>query len=220
MAPRRDTPDLILDTSLALFNRLGEPNVTTNLIADEAGISPGNLYYHFRHKEDIVQALFKTFAEELAPLIEVSADTGIDAESLWFRLHLIFELKGRYRFVYRNISDIAGRMPEIERALRALFLREQKAVAVLLDGMTSARVMEADPRQRAMLTDQLMLTLTYWIPFADLFDPRGAEDGSAQVRAIARVFLLALPYLRAPWRRQAEALAEAYLARLSPRYPG
>lgn len=211
---RRDTHELILSTSLALFNDLGEPNVTTNLIADEAEISPGNLYYHFRHKQDIVQALFNLFAQELVPLIDLTGEQGIDPESLWFRLHVIFELKGRYRFVYRNISDISLRMPDIEKALRALFLRERKAVTALLQGLAEAGVLEASPMQRAMLRDQLMMTLTYWIPFADIFDPRGAEDGSAQVRAIARTFLLALPYLEQPWRDETERLAAAYLAEL------
>lgn len=211
---RRDTRELILSTSLALFNDLGEPNVTTNLIADEADISPGNLHYHFRRKQDVVQVLFNRLSQELVPLIEVSGEGGIDTESLWFRLHLVFELKGRYRFVYRNISDIAERMPDIETAVRALFLRERNAVTALLNGLATAGVVQADPVQRTMLRDQLMLTLTYWIPFSYLFDPHGADNGSAQVRAIADVFLLALPYLQQPWQDEAERLAADYLARL------
>ncbi len=105
-------------------------------------------------------------------------------------------------------------MPAIEKALRGLFAREQAAVTALFEGLRRAGVLRADSGQRAMLTDQIMLTLTYWIPFADLFDPSGAEDGSAQVRAIARVFLLALPYLNEPWRTETESLAAAYLARI------
>ena len=213
--PRRDTRELILSTSLDLFNSLGEPNVSTNLIADQAEISPGNLYYHFKHKQDIVQALFSRFAEALVPLIETSEVSQIDAETLWFRLHMVFELKGQYRFIYRNIFDISSRMPAIGKALRALFQREEQAVIVLLRGLASNGVLEADPYQQAMLLEQIMMTFTYWIPFAEQFDPQGARNGDAQVRAIARVFLLLVPYLHAPWNDEADHLAAAYLESLA-----
>ena len=39
-APRR-TAERILEVTLELFNRFGEPNVSTTLISAELGISPG-----------------------------------------------------------------------------------------------------------------------------------------------------------------------------------
>jgi len=50
----------ILETALAMFNKLGEPSVATS-VAFEAGISPDNLYYHYHTKEAIVADLFAKF---------------------------------------------------------------------------------------------------------------------------------------------------------------
>ena len=207
---RRDTRELILQTSLALFNEQGEPNVTTNQIADEADISPGNLHYHFRRKQDIVEELFTRFAEIVVPLFEVPDSGPSDPEALWFRVHLIIEAKGQFRFIYRNLSDISERMPQVDRALRALVSREEKAILGLLLGLESNGALMVTDAQRMMLFEQVLLTFTYWIPFADQFDPDGMASGAAQVRAIARIFLLLVPYLQGDWQSGVESLAADY----------
>ena len=57
MAPPK-TRDRIVEASLELFNAQGERSVTTNHIAAHLGMSPGNLYYHFRNKQAIIALLF------------------------------------------------------------------------------------------------------------------------------------------------------------------
>ncbi|MBO0217341.1 helix-turn-helix transcriptional regulator, partial [Vibrio sp. Vb2880] len=52
------TRDKIVYAALELFNQHGERNITTNHIADHIEISPGNLYYHFRNKQEILREIF------------------------------------------------------------------------------------------------------------------------------------------------------------------
>lgn len=208
---RRNTRELILTTSLELFNQYGEPNVTTNQIADEADISPGNLYYHFRSKDDIVLELFKRFLVRFQPLVEPSDEPLLEAEDLWFQLHLSFELKGEFRFLYRNLADLSARIPNFDRAMRGLLQRERAAAWNSLNGLEQAGVLDIDAHQKEMLTDSILLALTYWIPFSELFEPDGLLNPSAQTRAIARVLLSVTPHFREPERSQFTDLAYQYL---------
>lgn len=209
---KRNTRELILQTSLLLFNELGEPNVTTNHIADEADISPGNLYYHFHSKQDIILDLFKRFAVRLEPLIDVPESSGLEAQDLWLQLHLSFELKGHYRFLYRNFADIASRIPDLNRAFRGLFRRERQAASSLISSLEQQGTMRISAVEKDLLLDNLMLALIYWIPFADLLTPHGLENGNIQVRAIAGVLQMVTPYLEQPERDHFAELTAHYLS--------
>lgn len=212
---RRNTRELILETSLGLFNEFGEPNVTTNHIADEADISPGNLYYHFRSKNDIVLELFKRFLVRFQPLIDIPEDVLLQPEDLWIQLHLSFELKSEYRFIYRNMADLTARVPDLERALRGLLQRERKAAWNSLTGLEQAGALQIETHEKQLLADSILLSLTYWIPFAELTEPGRLDDSQAQVVAIARVLQLVTPWLRQPQQDQFRALALAYLTHSS-----
>ena len=73
------TRDKIASTALLLFNQKGERNITTNHIAAELAISPGNLYYHFKNKEEIIGEIFESYSVEL---IESFAPVNLEEDTL------------------------------------------------------------------------------------------------------------------------------------------
>ena len=103
------TRDRILLTSLQLFNEHGEPRITTNHIADELDISPGNLYYHFRSKDEIISLLFQQFERRMEAALQTPERRVPNMEDMWLYLHLVFESIWEYRFLYRDLDNILSR---------------------------------------------------------------------------------------------------------------
>lgn len=104
-----NTKDKIIQTSISLFNEHGERAISTNHIASSLGMSPGNLYYHFKNKEDIVRHIFALYRDHLSTHFK-PVDKGDDAfEHLGPYLDSLFELMWRYHFFYDNLGDILAR---------------------------------------------------------------------------------------------------------------
>src|SRR6478672_8572195 len=133
-APRR-TRERILELSLRLFNEFGEPNITTTVIAEEMNISPGNLYYHFRNKDDIVNSIFAQFEAEIVRMLNVPAGRRTNMEDVWTYLHLMLELIWRYRFFYRDLNDLLSRNRTLELQFKAILDHKNKIARQLCEDL-------------------------------------------------------------------------------------
>ena len=138
------TRDRILECALQLFNHKGEPNVSTMEVANEMGISPGNLYYHFHGKEPLVLGLFERFQNELAPLLDPPADAQLKPEDYWLFLHLIIERMAHYRFLFQDLSNLAGRLPKLAKGIRNLLTALKRTLASLLARLKAAGQLVSD----------------------------------------------------------------------------
>jgi len=188
------TRDRILDASLELFNQEGLAGVSTHRIAAELGISPGNLHYHFRTKELIVNWLFRRFEDRLAPCIAANA-TVTALDDLWLSLHLTFEAIDEYRFVYRDIEYLLKEFPELEARAHSLTTRNLLAAKALCAGLATAGVIDASTEDVEMLALQIVFSTTCWFSFKRLTPPQKAPaHGPAALAAYYTLTLLS-PYV-------------------------
>ena len=214
-APRR-TAERILEVTLALFNRFGEPNVSTTLISAELGISPGNLYYHYPAKDELINALLERYEKSLGELL--GASEGVrDVEDAWFFMHTLFERIWEYRFLYRDLNDLLSKNRKLETHFQRIIDNKTRAVKTMLASMTLHRAMSMDSRQTEPTATSMVVVLTYWLSFEYVRNPRHAlEPENAQtalLRGAHHVLNLLIPYLEPVQRLHLQALVDAYTSR-------
>jgi AcrR family transcriptional regulator len=216
-APRR-TAERILEVTLELFNRFGEPNVSTTLISSELNISPGNLYYHYPAKEELINKLFDRYEQALVELLNAS-DGVRDVEDAWFFMHTLFELIWKYRFLYRDLNDLLSKNRRLETHFQAVLKNKTRAIRAMLDGMSRAGAVSIDVRELEPTSESMVVVLTYWLSFEYVRDPRRAlEPESAQaalLRGAHHVLNLLAPYLETGQRMHLLGLVSAYSQRAS-----
>jgi AcrR family transcriptional regulator len=213
--PPRRTRERILEQSLRLFNEHGEPHVTTSAIADEMNISPGNLYYHFRNKDDIVNALFEQYERDMDALLALPTERRADVEDAWLFLHLLFETIWRHRFVYRDLSDLLTRNRRVELRFKGILERKTRAARQLCDGLAAAGQLRATDFEVDALATNMVVVATWWLSYEYVRNARRFGDADWQAAALARgafqVLALTGAYLAGDARALFERLAREYL---------
>jgi AcrR family transcriptional regulator len=212
--PRR-TAERILEVTLDLFNRFGEPNVSTTVISAELGISPGNLYYHYPAKDELINSLFDRYQKALVELLR-AADDVRHVEDAWLFFHMLFELIWQYRFLYRDLNDLLSKNRRLEMQFQRVLAAKEQAVRTVLEGLVLGSAVRIDRRDARPMATAMVVVLTYWLSYEYVRDPRHALEpgvaGTALLRGAAHVLGLLSPYLEPDARTHLHQLAQSYLA--------
>jgi AcrR family transcriptional regulator len=205
----RNTRERILEASLTLFNDQGEPNVTTNHIADELEISPGNLYYHFRNKDDIIEQLFALYEERIDRALVQPEGRLPNLEDIWLQLHLVYECIWDYRFLYRDLVDILSRNRKLRMHFGRILKRATDNAQEVMRGLVQAGVMRASADEIQATATNILVIATFWLNYSGV---RGERDEQESIRlGIHQVMMLIAPFLRDAERLHLHTLSQAYV---------
>ena len=204
------TKERIIHVSLELFNRYGEPNVTTLQIADELDISPGNLYYHYKNKTEILVELYSRYESQMQELLDVP-DVDISLEDHWLFLHLIFECISKYQFLYKDLVNILHRYDKLRSKFKKILQKKTEASAMICLSLRQQGLLVASDDELNSLCQNIVLTTTYW-PSFDIIRQGTGDQHIDLARGIHQVMSLVAPFLREEERRELLAMSMEYLA--------
>jgi AcrR family transcriptional regulator len=187
------TRNRILDAALARFNAGGIVAVSINSIAAEVGISPGNLYYHFKTKEQIVDWLVKRFQNRIEAITNTTSAI-IALDDIWLVVHLALETIQQYRFVYRDIDHLLRESPRIAQRIQKITVQGVAATRRMCHDLATASVIRAAPEDLDSLALQMVFTATCWSTFTGML-PGGDGPADLSGRTAYQVLTLLTPYL-------------------------
>ncbi|MDX1634530.1 MAG: TetR/AcrR family transcriptional regulator [Marinobacter sp.] len=208
------TRDKILLSALDLFNERGERNVTTNHIAAYLAISPGNLYYHFRNKSDIIYEIFLEYEKLVDYYLQIPEDRPLNLEDMTFYLESVFDGLWSYRFIHRDLEFLLDSDVRLRKDYRDFTNRCLEAINRIFEGLTEGGVIERQPADlRSAMSLNVWLVITNWMAF--LKTAHGSELSNSLTltqlkQGIYQVLTLELPYLTPAFREPVLALREKY----------
>lgn len=205
------TQERILQISLQLFNERGERAVTTNHIAAELGMSPGNLYYHFRNKNEIIKALMQQYQQETLKMLELPEDRLLDANDKISYFQVLSGQLWAYRFLHRDVYHLV----ENNKDFRNMYPRFAKQVMnqgqKIYQAFVDAGLMKMTASEIEALTINLWIVLTNWTNFlymsGHITDSNHLGEKWAW-QALRQMVFLEGAYLRGESRQTYEKLLE------------
>ena len=206
------TAERILEGALELLNREDGAAVTTNHIAAHLGMSPGNLYYHFRNREEIVRAIFPRIEAEGLAATAPPAGADLTAHEFGERhlrgLHTLW----RFRFFFRDLNQLLARDAALAAAFRDYERRlhaQYRAIFTVLITQRSMRPPDP-PDDLDRLVAASILVWTSWIPHLTALRPRPAITRGDVVEGALHSFLVVAPLLEPAFASETRAVIEGH----------
>ena len=208
------TKDKIRVMALKLFNERGERNVSTNHIAAELGISPGNLYYHYRNKNEIVFQLFLDYQAEVQGFMSLPKDRAVTFEDKVRYLEAILNSMWDYRFLHRDLQHLLQDDERLRTAYREFSSRTVDDGRRILLEMAQAGVLVATAEQVDALILNIWVLVISWSSFLQSIAVQCNEPGVTRdrlKRAIYQIICLEEPYVSDAVKPQLASLKREYL---------
>jgi AcrR family transcriptional regulator len=169
--------------------------VTTNHIAAHLAISPGNLYYHFRNKEDIILSIYEEYARSLLleTLTQVSAEVK-PFDSLILYMDAVFQTTMKFRFFYSNLPVLLDKNPKLREKYVEVQAFISERVSQLLVSLRSADIINFADDELADIVSILRLINTFWVSFHQTQTTDNEVNDAVFYQGVLKILVILRPY--------------------------
>lgn len=193
---RAGNRERIVESAITLMNARGG-GIGTSQIADHLQISPGNLYYHFANREEIVREVLGRLRLELAETLALSEDREVSVARLVTYYSDGALVLWRYRFVVANALELIARDPPLGRAYGEFSIEAIEAIRSIISQVTKQTPgpMKANAKDCGRLAENMWVLWNGWPRHAELYRVQGQVNQAAIAHGLEQIALTLAPYL-------------------------
>lgn len=164
------TKRLILDTALKLFNEKGLSNISLRDISDVLRISPGNLTYHFKQRDDIVKALYYEFVEEANNNFDKINPDQINIELMFHLVQKITTSRIKYLFLMRDFITVSNQLPEIKKHYSKILKKRSEQIISLMNIYREIGLIKNEDIENSYesFIERVFIVGNFWISYLEL----------------------------------------------------
>ena len=182
----------ILETALKLFNESNSQTATTNHIAKAMNISPGNLHYHYKNREEIIRKLYIQLREEMSLSTEELPRT---IEDLNRHETVLIEIQWRYRFFFRELLFLFSRDEVLKKMYIADNIAHRNRIKIVMQNLIENNELQIEDDERLeFLVDSILMAWQFYTShmytLGRCLDAKGVEEVIAHTHNAMRPFMI------------------------------
>jgi len=208
------TKQKIIASSIKLFNQNGLTNVRLQQIADDVGISVGNLAYHYYSKEAIVNEIDQQLSELIAPVIDenLSFPNLMDFDT---QLARYYHLLMNYSFYFLDLLEIKRNYPKLYTKRKNYINQIITQIGNWFEQIKEQGILKSEPRQRhyKIIAHTIWMIITFYM--TQPIDHGKPEDSERVFKEM--VWSQVLPHLTEAGRMEFDILIERLLDSFTPK---
>jgi AcrR family transcriptional regulator len=186
------TRERILEAALDLFNQQGTAAVSTNHIAAAAEISPGNLYYHFSNKEDIIRGVFDMMdsasRDGFYAIAGDMSNSGVEVFEETFRFICLFN--ERFSFFKRELPVLVMCDQQLKERFQVVHKETLGLIRALVDATVDSGVLlPLSDSDRNLLAEMCWMLTLFWPNYLVVTGQESSEEGLERGIEIIRLLL-------------------------------
>lgn len=193
----KSTKAKILATAKACFNDLGYSNVTIRMLASALEISSGHLNYHFKTREDILEALYFEMVEEFDNRIGQLGQQEITFQTIRHDIYHSLQRMLAYRFIWTDLYNLLRLNEAIKKHFESVYAKRFGGYEFLFDHLSSKGLLRdfESAAERQYLIERMIAFSNTWLYNSIIYDRE--IDEAYMLQQSHHLMAMLYPYLTA-----------------------